>query len=104
MQVDIEAAFKAAEAGDIEVAPDIDKGHGRLETRIVSVMRQVPDWLDGERRFPGEPRFKDARAVVKVDAHTEFKDRCRFDARYSITLKRTLRGHARPRPAAAIGE
>ena len=30
LQADIEAAFKAAEAGDIEVAPDIDKGHGRI--------------------------------------------------------------------------
>ncbi len=40
LQADIEAAFKAAEAEDIEVAPDIDKGHGRIETRIVSVMRQ----------------------------------------------------------------
>ena len=47
-------------------------------------MRQV-DWLDGERRFPGELRFRDARAIVKIDTQTELKDRCRFDARYSIT-------------------
>ena len=100
MQADIEAAFKAAEAGDIEVAPDIDKGHGRIETRIVSVMRQV-DWLDGERRFPGELRFRDASAIVKIDTRTELKDRCRFDARYSITSSArsaAMRGRGLPRP------
>ncbi len=36
LQADIEAAFEAA-----------DKGHGRIETRTVSVLRQV-DWLDGD--------------------------------------------------------
>jgi predicted transposase YbfD/YdcC len=95
LQADIEAAFKAAEAGDIELAPDIDKGHGRIETRIVSVMRQV-DWLDGGRRFPGEFRFRDARAVVKIDTQTQLKDRCRFDARYYITSS--------ARSAAMLGE
>ena len=100
LQADIEAAFKAAEAEDIEVVPDIDKGHGRIETRIVSVMRQV-DWLDGDRRFPGELRFRDASAIVKIDTRTELKDRCRFDARYSITSSArsaAMRGRGLPRP------
>ena len=63
-------------------------------------MRQV-DWLDGDRRFPGEVRFVDARAIVKVEARTELKDRSRFDTRYYITssslsaarLSQTIRGH-----------
>jgi len=95
LQADIEAAFEAAEEGEVEVAPDVDKGHGRIETRIVSVMRQV-DWLDGDRRFPGEARFRDARAIVKIDTRTELKDRCRFDARYYITSS--------ARSAAKLGE
>ena len=55
------ASTRAAAKGEIEVDVDHDKGHGRIETRTVSVMRQV-DWLDGDRRFPGEVRFRDARA------------------------------------------
>jgi predicted transposase YbfD/YdcC len=105
LQADIEAAFEAADIGpgrmgQVEVDVDLDKGHGRIETRTVSVLRQV-DWLDGDRRFPGEVRFPDARAIIRVEARTEFKDRSRFDTRYSITssacsaaaLGKTIRGH-----------
>ena len=100
MQADIEAAFETAEKGQVEIDVDLDKGHGRIETRTVSVLRQV-DWLDGDRRFPGEVRFVDARAIVRVEARTELKDRSRFDARYDITssvlsaagLSQTIRGH-----------
>ena len=64
------------------------------------MLRQV-DWLDGDRRFPGEVRFPDARAIVRVEARTELKDRSRFDVRYYITssarsataLGQVIRGH-----------
>ena len=100
LQADIEAAFETAGKGQVEVDVDLDKGHGRIETRAVSVLRQV-DWLDGDRRFPGEVRFADARAIVRVEARTELKDRSRFDTRYYITssarsaaaLGQTVRGH-----------
>jgi predicted transposase YbfD/YdcC len=100
LQADVEAAFKAAQKGQVEIAADVDKGHGRIESRTVSVLRQV-DWLNGDRRFPGEVRFIDARAIVKIEARTELKDRCRFDTRYYITssirspakLSEATRGH-----------
>jgi predicted transposase YbfD/YdcC len=100
LQAEVEAAFEAAEKAQVEIAVDVDKGHGRIETRTVSMLRQV-DWLDGDRRFPGEVRFVDARAIVKIEARTELKDRCRFDTRYYITssilpaakLGQTTRGH-----------
>ena len=84
MQAEVEAAFEAAEKGQVEIDVDVDKGHGRIETRTVSVLRQV-DWLDGDRRFLGEVRFVDASAIIKIEARTELKDRSRFDARYYIT-------------------
>jgi predicted transposase YbfD/YdcC len=100
LQADIEAAFEAAHKGQVEVDVDLDKGHGRIETRTVSVLRQV-DWLDGDRRFPGEVRFANARAIVRVEARAELKGRSRFDTRYYITscarsaaaLGQTIRGH-----------
>ena len=102
LEADIEAAFAVAAAGEgqVETDADFDKGHGRIETRTVSVLRQV-DWLDGDRRFPGEVRFVDARAIVRIEARTELKDRSRFDTRYYITssdrsataLGLIIRGH-----------
>jgi predicted transposase YbfD/YdcC len=100
LQADIEAAFEAAHKGQIDVDVDVDKGHGRIETRTVSVLRQV-DWLDGDRRFPGEVRFDDARAIVRVEARIELKDRSRSDVRCYITssgrsaaeLAQNVRGH-----------
>src|SRR6516162_8601365 len=100
LQADIEAAFEAADKGQVEVDVDFDKGHGRIATRVVSVLRQV-NWLDGDRRFPGEVRFVDARAIVRVEARTELRDRSRFDVRTYITssarsataLGHIIRGH-----------
>ncbi len=100
LQADVEAAFQAAKRGQVEIDVDVDKGHGRIETRTVSVLRQV-DWLDGDRRFPSEVRFVDARSIVRVEARTELRDRSRFDVRYYMTssarsaaeLARNTRSH-----------
>jgi predicted transposase YbfD/YdcC len=62
---------------------DLDKAHGRIEERTVTVSREA-DWLSGERRFPGELRLPDATTIVRVRSRTELKDRCRFDTRYFI--------------------
>lgn len=65
-------------------AHDTDKGHGRIEQRSVTVAHEV-DWLNGQRRFPGELRLPGVATVIKVDGKTELKDRCRFDTRYYIS-------------------
>jgi len=101
LQADIEAAFEAADEGEAEVDVNLDKGHGRIETRAVSVLRQV-DWLDGDRRFPGEVRFADARAIVRVEARAELHDRCRFDVRYYIHRALAPRPRSQT-PSAATG-
>lgn len=44
-----------------------DKDHGRIEQRTVSVIKEV-DWLDGDRRFPGERRLPGAACIIKVIA------------------------------------
>src|SRR4029453_3982704 len=63
---------------------DLDKGHGRIEQRTVTVAREV-DWLEGARRFPREVRLPDVACVVQVASRTELKDRCRFETRYFIS-------------------
>ena len=86
------------EAADIDV--EVDKGHGRIEQRIVSVAREV-DWLAGDRRFPGELRLPAVAVIIKVQSRAELKDRSRFETRYytsstPLTAKQAaeaVRGH-----------
>jgi predicted transposase YbfD/YdcC len=93
-------AFEAAEPAAIDRFVDHDKGHGRIEQRTVSVIGDV-DWLDGDRRFPGELRLPGASCVVRVDSRAELSDRCRRETRYYISSARltaeqaaaAVRGH-----------
>jgi len=98
LRKEMESAFAAAT--DVETSIDHDKGHGRIERRTVSVIRDV-DWLDGERRFPGELRLPHAATLVRVQSRAELSDRSRFQTRYyvssaNLTAKRAdqaVRGH-----------
>jgi predicted transposase YbfD/YdcC len=97
---DIEAFFADTPDADLERIPDVDKGHGRIEQRTVTVAREV-DWLTGDRRFPGELRLPDVATIVRVQSKAELKDRCRFETRYYIssavlnaqTAANAIRGH-----------
>jgi predicted transposase YbfD/YdcC len=84
LRAEIEAFFQAAPPANLDTASDVDKAHGRIEQRFVTVAREV-DWLNGDRRFPGELRLPDIAAIVKVVSRTELKDRGRFDTRYYIS-------------------
>lgn len=52
------------------VYTDVDKGHGRIETRRYVVSHEV-DWLSGNRRYPDEPRFPKLAAIAMVEALVE---------------------------------
>lgn len=54
----------------VAVHTDIDKGHGRIETRRYVVSHEI-DWLSGDRRYPDEPRFPKLKAIAMVEAHIE---------------------------------
>ena len=87
-----ESAFAAPTAIDSFV--DHDKGHGRIEQRTVSVIKDV-DWLQGERRFPGEFRLPEAATIIRVQSRAA--DRCRSETRYyisSATLSAEEAAHA----------
>jgi predicted transposase YbfD/YdcC len=84
LRAEIEAFFAQARLGTLDMAKDLDKGHGRIEERSIAVAREV-DWLSGERRFPGELRLPNVACLVRVASRTELKDRCRFETRYYIS-------------------
>jgi predicted transposase YbfD/YdcC len=84
LRAEIESAFTDACAVDVDV--DHDKGHGRIERRRVSVIKEV-EWLNGNdrRRFPGELRLPHTATIVRVQSRAELSDRCRFETRYYIS-------------------
>lgn len=100
LRAEIESFFADVDPADLDSSTDLDKGHGRIEQRTVTVAREV-DWLAGQRRFPGEVHLPDVATIVRVTARAELKDRGRFETRYyvsSATLSATraaaaVRGH-----------
>jgi len=100
LRSEIETFFADAPAASLESTIELDKGHGRIEQRTVTVARDV-DWLDSDRRFPGELRLPDVATIVRVAARAELKDRSRFETRYYVSsavlsaprAAKAVRGH-----------
>ena len=84
LRSEIETFFADADPAALDSTTDLDKGQGRIEQRTVSVAREV-DWLDGDRRFPGEVRLPDVATIIKVASRAELRDRCRFETRYYVS-------------------
>jgi predicted transposase YbfD/YdcC len=83
LRAEIETFFAQAPAATLDIDVDLDKGHGRIEERTVTVAREI-DWLAGDRRFPGEMRLPAVASIIKVTSRTELADRGRFETRYYI--------------------
>lgn len=100
LRAEVESLFEATLLPREDCVVDWDKGHGRIERRVVSVVREV-DWLDGDRRFPGEIRFPKATTIIRVQSRAELSGRSRFETRYYIssatlnarTAADAVRGH-----------
>jgi len=84
LRSEIETFYADAPAASLESTTDVDKGHGRIEQRTVTVAREV-DWLDGDRRFPGEVRLPDVATIIRVASRAELNDRSRFETRYYVS-------------------
>ena len=78
---EIEDYFANAPSGCLASHYEVDKGHGRIEERAVTVSAEI-DRLQGARHFPGEFRLPEVACVLSVKARTHLKDHCRADTRY----------------------
>jgi predicted transposase YbfD/YdcC len=100
LQADVEDYFSTAPAVELVTKTTVEKGHGRIETRIYAASDQV-DWIASDRSYPGQPRFTTIQSVLKVLSRTEYADRCSFDTRFYISsapldierIARAARGH-----------
>jgi predicted transposase YbfD/YdcC len=84
LEADVEAYFDDAPASELVSRSSLEKGHGRIETRICTASSTV-DWIASDRSYPGAPRFAGIKTIVKVHARVEYADRCSFDTRYFIS-------------------
>jgi predicted transposase YbfD/YdcC len=84
LRSEIETFFDDAPAASVDSFSDVDKGHGRIEQRTVTVAREI-DWLNGDKHFPGELRLPGVASIVKVSSRTELRHHERFDTRYYIS-------------------
>ena len=85
LEADVEDYFRTAPASElVSKQPAVEKGHGRIETRTYTASSEV-DWITSQRSYPGQPRFKNIKTIVKVYARVEYADRCSFDTRYYIS-------------------
>jgi predicted transposase YbfD/YdcC len=100
LEADVEDYFADAPATELVTTSTVEKGHGRIESRFYTASSNV-DWIVSARHYPGEPRFKTIKTLLKVHARAEYHDRCTFETRYYISsaprdierLARGARGH-----------
>jgi predicted transposase YbfD/YdcC len=86
LHAEIERFFADAPETAVDVHRDLDKGHGRIEERTARISRQV-DWLEGNRRFPGEYRFAKLAAIAMIEARVEARGKLSTERRYYITSR-----------------
>ncbi len=85
LRAEVEAAF--AEAADrLETRLDLDKGHGRIGQRRMTVLRET-DWLKDDRRFPGELRLPGAACLLRAETCVESRGVARSEIRYFIASR-----------------
>jgi predicted transposase YbfD/YdcC len=73
-----------ATAVTLPVYETTDGDHGRIEVRRHPVSYEV-DWLTGDRRFPGEPRFEEMAMMARVQAEVEHNGKTTLAHRYYLS-------------------
>jgi predicted transposase YbfD/YdcC len=84
LEADAESYFETAPADELVKKTTVEKGHGRIETRVYTASKEV-DWIKAEKSYPGQPRFENINTIVHVLNRTEYADRCTFDTRVYIS-------------------
>ncbi|HEX9858783.1 MAG TPA: ISAs1 family transposase [Paracoccaceae bacterium] len=81
---EMQGYFDTAPAAEVETVTQLDKGHGRLETRRHLVSATV-DWMSGSRHYPGEPRFANLKTIGMVESTVEKTGHTSTERRFYIS-------------------
>ena len=89
LETEVADYFRTAPADELVGKTTVEKGHGRIETRIYTASDKV-DWITSGRSYPGAPRFTNINTIVRVQNRTELSDRCTLDTRLFISSMRRV--------------
>ena len=84
LETEVADYFSGAPKDELVAKTTVEKGHGRIETRIYIASSHV-DWIVSDRSYPGQTRFTSIKTLVKVCSRAEYADRSTFDTRYFIS-------------------
>jgi len=84
LEKEVESYFDTAPADELAVKTTVEKGHGRIETRLYSASQNVA-WIRADKSYPGQPRFEGVETIVRIVNRTEYADRCTVDERLYIS-------------------
>ena len=101
LEADVSDYFRTAPQEELVRTTTLEKGHGRIETRIFTASAHV-DWIASERSYPGEPRFTHIKTILKVEDRTELPIAAPATLAYS-SAPRPSTSSAWPAPRAATG-
>ena len=100
LETEVEDYFYTAPIDELATKTTVEKGHGRIETRLYAASKNV-NWIKATKAYPGQPRFQNINSLVRVLNRIEYQDRCTFDTRLYISsapldiekLANGVRGH-----------
>jgi len=84
LESEVASYFDTAPSHELVTKTTVEKGHGRIETRLYAASQNVA-WIKAERSYPGQPRFEHIGTLVRVLNRTEYAGRCTFDTRLYIS-------------------
>ena len=84
LRAEVQACFAAALPGTVQTHVEHDKGHGRIEQRTTSLMREI-NWLSGDRRFPGELRLPGVACIIRVQSRIQRGGSTHEESRYYVS-------------------
>ncbi len=84
LEADVADYFRTAPTTHPVTKTTVEKGHGRIETRVVTASGEV-DWILSDRSYPGQPRFEAIKSIVKIASRTGHADRSTFETRHFIS-------------------
>lgn len=83
---EIELYFDGAPSSGSDVLVEVEKAHGRIETRR-HLVSQCVDWMSGKRRYPDEPRFKALRAIAMIETRIETGGQIKLERRCYVSSR-----------------
>lgn len=97
---DVERYFDDAPVSELVTKTTIEKGHGRIETRVYAASNNV-GWIAAGAAYPDRPRFKNIKTIVRVQNRTECADKSTLETRLFVCsapldierIAKGVRGH-----------